>query len=326
MKNSRRIIGSFFVVMLFLFLIISNIGGVKGNVGDFSIYLPLILKSEATIEPTPEPTPEPLLAVGSTVYFDIFSGLITGAEKVDYLIDDTEYIYPGQVFLIVYVDVANLDFVSDYVSRYDLRIQDSLGRLFDMAVLEVQLAAEDQYGLSGVYQDIQPSFVEKQVYVFDIALDSVGLELVPGNYSPPITPTPNPLPTSVVNLGTPGNTAKWEYTITNVISTATLTGDSSVVSAKGEFLVVFATVRNLGLESAYISRYDFVIQDSITRQFDMAELEVQWAAEDQYGLSGVYEDIQPGFTEQQVFVFDIASSASGLYFLPTELGDAVDLN
>jgi hypothetical protein len=207
-----------------------------------------------------------------------------------------------------------------------LRIKDSTGRFFDMAELEVQWAAEDQYSLSGVYQDIQPSFVEKQVYVFDIALDSEGLELVPGKYSPPISPTQNPLPTSVVNLNTPGRTLNWEYTLKNVIISPTLTGDYGSVSAKGKFLVVFATIKNLGLESNYVSRYDFVIQDSTTRQFDMAELDVQWAAEDQYDLMGVYEDIQPGFSIQQVYVFDISPTSSGLYFLPTETGNSVNLN
>ena len=318
MKINRRLIASVLLGMISLVLIFSNISIVNGNSEGYSIYLPLIIKSE--------PTPDPLLAIGSTVYFDVFSGLITGAEKVDYLIDDTTYVYPGQVFLVVFVDVKNLDYVSDYVGGYDLRIKDSAGRFFDLAELEVQWAAEDQYSLSGVYQDIQPSFVEKQVYVFDIALDSVGLELVPGKYSPPITPIQNPLPTSIINLGTPGHTPNWEYTLTNVIISPTLIGDYGNVSAKGKFLVVFVTIKNLGLESDYVSGYDFVIQDSTTRQFDMAELEVQWAAEDQYGLTGVYKDIQASFSENQVYVFDISSSSSGLYFVPTETGNSVYLN
>ena len=318
MKINRRLIASALLGMISLVLIFSNVSIVNGNSEGYSIYLPLILKSE--------PTPAPLLAIGSTVYFDVFSGLITGAEKVDYLVDDPTNLYPGQVFLVVFVDVTNLDYVSDSVSRYDLRIKDSMGRFFDMAELEVQWAAENQYSLSGVYQDIQPSFVERQVYVFDIALDSVGLELVPGKYSPPISPTQNLLPTSIVSLGTPGSTLKWGYTLTNVVFSQTLIGDYGSVSAKGKFLVVFATIKNLGLESDYVSGYDFVIQDSTTRQFDMAELEVQWAAEDQYGLTGVYEEIQSSFSKDQVFVFDISPISNGLYFVPTETGNSVYLN
>ena len=116
-----------------------------------------------------------------------------------------------------------------------------------------------------------------------------------------------------------------QYTITDVVTTNTLTGDYNTYNSKGIFLIIFATVKNINLESDYISRYDFVIQDSTTRQYDMAELEVQWAAEDQYGRTGVYETIQPSFSEDQVYVFDISPSASGLYFNPTEPGDAVDL-
>ena len=192
-----------------------------------------------------------------------------------------------------------------------------------MADLECQWAAEDQYDRSGVYRDIQPGFVEDQVYAFDVALDSEELELV-ARVSP-VTPTPNPLPSPVVSLGTAGRFDDWQYIVTDITTTYTLNGNYGIVTAKGVFLVVFATVQNLGLESDYISRYDFVVQDSSTRQFDMAELSAQWAAEDQFGRTGVYRDIQPSFTEDQVYVFDILPESSGLYFVPTNPGDAVDL-
>jgi hypothetical protein len=277
-----------------------------------------------TLTPTPTVTPIPILPIGTTVDFDNFRGTITEAYRVDHFEGDSGPIYPIQVFVVAIVDVENLSFASDSVSRYDLRVRDSIGRLFDMAELEAQWAAEDQYGRTGVYEDIQPNFIENQVYAFDVALDSHGLELVAD--SPPITPTPNPLPISIVNIGIPGSSDNWKYTVTNVITTNTLNGDYDVITAKGEFLVIFASVQNLGLEARSISRYDFVIQDSLTRQYDMAELEAQWAAEDQYGRTGVYEVIQPSFTIDQVYVFDILPSASGLYFLPTDPGDAVDLN
>jgi hypothetical protein len=331
-----------FVALIIILLSVLNIDIVKGDRESYFTIFPLILKSGSSTQPTQEPTQEPtqtptqeptqtptqetILPIGSTVLFDIFSGTITGAEKVYHLQGDSGTIYPNQVFVIAFVDVENLGYVSGYVSTFDLQIRDSVGRLFDMADLEVQWAAQDQYGLTGVYEDIQPSFFEQQVYAFDVALDSQGLELVADEYSQPITPTPNPVPTSIVNIGTPGSTEKWQYKITNVINTNTLTGYYGTVVAKGEFLVVFAEVTNLSLEADYVSHFDFVIQDSNTRQFDFAELEVQWAAQDQYGLTGVYEDIQPSFTKQQVYVIDIHQSANGLYFLPTESGDAVYLN
>lgn len=192
-----------------------------------------------------------------------------------------------------------------------------------MADLEAQWAAQDQYDRTGVYHDIQPGFVEDQVYAFDMALDSEGFELIAK--VPPVTPSPNPTPSPIVGIGTPGRFDNWQYIVTGIMTTHTLNGDYSIVTAKGVFLVVFATVQNLGLESDYISRYDFVAQDSSTRQFDMADLNAQWAAEDQFGRTGVYHRIQPSFTEDQVYVFDILPESSGLYFVPTNPGDAVDL-
>jgi len=343
MKHTKWIVTIFGLVILVMGL--TGFIGVLAAPSHYSIYLPIVIKQEPTLPiltptKTPTNTPNftptnspsatptatliPILPIGSTVDFDIFRGTITGADRVDHLDGDSGEIYPVQVFVVAIVDVKNLGFASDYVSAYDLKIRDSIGRLFDMAELEEQFAAEHQYNRTGVYTDIQPDFIENQVYAFDVALDSQGLELVA--YSPPITPTQNPLPASIVNIGIPGSFDNWKYTVTNVITTNTLNGDDSVITAKGEFLVVFASVQNLGLEARYISSYDFVIQDSLTRQFDMASLEAQFAAEDQYGRTGVYKDIQPSFIIDQVYVFDILPSASGLYFLPTLPGDAVDLN
>jgi len=344
MKHTKWIINIFGLVVLAMGLtrFIGVLAVPNTFIPDHSVYLPIVIKQgptsptltpintpspTPTLTPTPTATPIPILPIGAMVDFDIFRGTITGADRVDHLEGDSGSIYPIQVFVVAIVDVENMGFASDYVSRYDLKLRDSIGRLFDLAELEGQFAAEHQYNRTGVYTDIQPGFIENQVYAFDVALDSQGLELVAAAYSPPIIPTPNPLPTSIVNIGIPGSFDNWKYTVTNVITTNTLTDDYyGVITAKGKFLVIFASVQNLGLEARYISRYDFVIQDSLTRQFDMASLEAQWAAEDQYGRTGVYKDIQPSFTIAQVYVFDILPSASGLYFLPTLPGDAVDLN
>jgi hypothetical protein len=345
MKHKKRAVTvSLMVTCLLVITGLSGVWAAPVNLFlDNSVFLPFLLKQEpppptSTPEPTEEPTPVPteeptpipteeptpgLLPVGHVVRFDVFEGTIVDAMKADQLEGARGTVLPAQVFVDVIVDVKNLGFVSSYVSRYDLDLADSLGRRFDMASLEAQWAAEDQFGYSGVYTDIQPSFVERQVYVFDIALDSEGLELLAD--TDPETPMPNPIPGSIINLGITGSNGNWEYTVTDVVKTSTLSGDYGTYSAKGIFLVTLVTVKNMGLESGYVSRFDFFIQDDLTRQFDMASLEVQWAAEDQYGRTGVYEDIQPSFTEDQVYVFDIYPTSSGLLFVPTDPGDAVDL-
>jgi hypothetical protein len=58
----------------------------------------------------------------------------------------------------------------------------------------------------------------------------------------------------------------------------------------------------------------------------MADLGAQWAAEEQFSKTGVYHDIQPSFTENQVYVFDISPASNGLYLVPTNPGDAVELS
>jgi hypothetical protein len=300
-----------------------------------SVFLPLIIKP-STIPTVPPPTESPsptqtlpptppsgLLPVGQMVRFDEFEGTIVEATKADRLEGDYGTIFPNQVFVVVVMDIKNLGFVSNSVSRYDLAIVDSLGRTFDMASLEAQWAAEEQFGHTGVYREIQPSFIERQVYAFDIALDSESLELIAA--TDPKTPSPNTVPESVVDINMTGAVDTWDYTITDVIKTSTLEGDYGTINAKGIFLVTLVTVKNTGTVSEYISRYDFIIQDNLTRQFDMASLEAQWAAEDQYERTGVYKTIQPSFSETQVYVFDISPSSVGLLFVPTEPGDAIDL-
>lgn len=268
-------------------------------------------------------TPTDILPIGASVYFDVWQATITGADRVDRLEGTSGTVYPDQIFVVALADINNLGYVSDSVSTLDLRVRDSIGRQFDMADLDAQWAAQDQYERTGVYDAIQPGFVEGQAYVFDVALDSEELELIANAL--PVTPTPNPRPSSIVGLGTPGRFDDWQYTVTDVTTTNTLNGRSETVTARGVFLVILASVQNLGLESDSISRFDFVIQDSATRQFDMADLRAQWAAQDQFDRTGIYDDIQPSFTEDQVYVFDILPELSGLYLVPTNPGDAVDL-
>jgi len=84
----------------------------------------------------------------------------------------------------------------------------------------------------------------------------------------------------------------------------------------GVFLVTVMDVTNYGLISDEVGTIgSFKVRDSAGRQFDIADLEVLWAAEDEYGYESVYEAIQPGFTKRLVFVFDVLPGSTDLHLM-----------
>ena len=91
---------------------------------------------------------------------------------------------------------------------------------------------------------------------------------------------------------------------------------SGPVYPGGVFVVVIMDVESHGLTSDEVGRYgSFKAKDSVGRQFDIAELEVLWAAEDEYGYDSVYEAIQPGFTKRLIFVFDVLPASEDLHLV-----------
>jgi len=122
------------------------------------------------------------------------------------------------------------------------------------------------------------------------------------------TPIPDPIPdgSSIHFMGWENNVPFSGVVVNSEFQQSLTPNYGSPVMPLGKFLVVVMDVTNNGLESDSAGRYSaFAVKDSEERQFDMAELTVQWAAEDQYDLEGVYTDIQPGFTIRHVFVFDV---------------------
>jgi hypothetical protein len=95
--------------------------------------------------------------------------------------ENNDPVYPAGIFVVVLVDVTNNGTRSDYVGGRSLRVQDSAGRQFDMAELEAQWAAQDEFNREGVYDDIQPGFTRPLVFAFDVLETSTDLHLIPGD-------------------------------------------------------------------------------------------------------------------------------------------------
>ena len=141
------------------------------------IYLPLVLRIW--------PPPLPPIPAGTTVrfksaWYDIpFEGVVTSSEVCTILYDhDTPY-YPQGTFAVVLMDVTNHGLRSDEVGQHNsFKAQDSVGRIFDLASLNVHQAAEYTYQRESLYYPIQPGFTVPLVFVFDVLPQSEGLRLV----------------------------------------------------------------------------------------------------------------------------------------------------
>ena len=78
--------------------------------------------------------------------------------------------------------------------------------------------------------------------------------------------------------------------------------------AKGVFIVVPLTVRNIGNEGSTFFKRQVKLRDSLGREFDAGDLTVQSAAGD-----GLYlEEINPGLSISTVVAFDVPKNAAGL--------------
>jgi hypothetical protein len=107
-------------------------------------------------------------------------GVVTASEYQPELYPDYgDPVAAHGIFVVVLVDVTNRGLESDDVGMYSsFRLEDSVGREFDMSDLEVLWAAEDMYGRASVYEPIQPGFTEPLVFVFDVLPASQGLHLL----------------------------------------------------------------------------------------------------------------------------------------------------
>jgi len=140
---------------------------------------------------------------------------------------------------------------------------------------------------------------------------------------PPQPPTATPLPAwysfTFPSFYTEPDTFRGAVEEIRMMSSIPKTGYHEGVTAPpgSTFALVLMTVQNVGTEPAYVGSYSFRLRDSLGRHFTLSydqpdSLEVQWAAQDYFQRSGVYDEIQPGLTGSMVFAFLVPTGVSGL--------------
>ncbi|MBN2391099.1 MAG: hypothetical protein JXR84_10255 [Anaerolineae bacterium] len=141
------------------------------------IYLPLVLRGW--------PLPPPPILVGTTVrfkgaWYDMpLEGVVTCSENCAVLYNYSTLYYPQGTFVVVLMDVTNHGLRSDEVGQHNsFKAQDNVGRVFDLASLNVHQAAEYTYQRESLYYPIQPGFTISLVFVFDVLPQSEDLQLV----------------------------------------------------------------------------------------------------------------------------------------------------
>lgn len=121
-----------------------------------------------------------------------------------------------------------------------------------------------------------------------------------------------PTATAAPKIGQPITSGNWEYTITRTGRDKTLDAGFGKAEAKGEFFVVYMTIKNIGKENFGINGHDFelVTGDGVkyntTSDFNVSG----WLTKNK--LTGLGQQQPPGIPSDVALVFDINPAATGL--------------
>lgn len=163
---------------------------VEAASGPHRRYLPLAGHGWSARTPTPPPTPvvpAPLLA-GQSVgfrattpegYDTLMQATVVGSEWRTQLGTPSQVYYPQGVYVVAFLDVFDPVAIPAAVDgAKSLRLRDSAGRSFGLPTdAAIWQAAETAYGLPGPGYVVAPLTTVRQVVVFDVLRESVGLSL-----------------------------------------------------------------------------------------------------------------------------------------------------
>lgn len=145
----------------------------------------------------------------------------------------------------------------------------------------------------------------------------------PTNTPPPPTATPKPLP----KVGETVAAGNWEYTVTSVEKAKTLTwsdfGNTS--DAKGIWLIVYLTLKNVGKENFSINNWDFELNDSTGVKYNVSTDGGAFMFIGYKKLSNLGEQFPPGVAVKTALIYDIAPDAKGLRLQLKQAKTSIDL-
>lgn len=132
--------------------------------------------------------------------------------------------------------------------------------------------------------------------------------------------------------------ANWEFTIERVVRTRTLvwkdrpgqveTAKENREEARGEWVVVYLAVKNVGTEPVNITRFDFELQDGTGQRYPAAEsiapAQYEFWVESQ-GLRNLAAKWRPGAGTRTALLYDLPAGTTGLKLVYTKTGTAIDL-
>jgi hypothetical protein len=144
-----------------------------------------------------------------------------------------------------------------------------------------------------------------------IAMATPAVTLPIATPTPPVPPTPDTSP----RIGRAYASGNWEYTITRVGRAKEIGSSSSKEIAKGEFVIVGLTLKNIGKENFAINPWDFELYDANGVKYNPASVYASgWAKANGYdGLVGPdTAQMRPGVPQTGVLFFDVAPGSQGL--------------
>lgn len=143
--------------------------------------------------------------------------------------------------------------------------------------------------------------------------------------APVIVATGGSQPTTKVKLGTTVASGDWQYTVTGVDKTKTLTWGryKNEAQAKGVWLVVHIKLKNIGNQMSRIDAWDFEVLDNTLAIYDPSSLSFSYVAFK--GLSQLGDQFPPGALLNTALVFDIGPDSRGLVLNSSQSATSVDL-
>jgi hypothetical protein len=113
---------------------------------------------------------------------------------------------------------------------------------------------------------------------------------------------------------------RWRLTLDRVVVTPQVHGNLGTYRARGKYMVVFLTAKNVGKapQTLYFDQ-NFALTDAQGRQFSTAGGEADTAAAEQYKRDDSSDAVQPSFSAHTSVIFDVARDAHGLALLNVPL-------